>query len=49
MRDVHNQLKVDQGFFAKLLGKGEEDRERDQERGTSGTSTRRGSAATGSR
>jgi hypothetical protein len=50
VRDVHNQLKVDQGFFAKLFGSSreDEDRERDQERGTStsGTSamsTRRGS------
>jgi hypothetical protein len=37
--DVHNQLKVDKGFFAKLFGTGEEERE--QERGTS---TRRGTA-----
>ncbi len=46
VRDVHNQLKVDQGFFAKLFGSSKEDE--DQERGTStgGTSamsTRRGS------
>jgi hypothetical protein len=38
--DVHNQLKVDQGFFAKLFGT-EEGREREQERGTT---TRRGTA-----
>ena len=30
VNDVHNQLKVDKGFFAKLFGGGEEDRERDR-------------------
>jgi osmotically-inducible protein OsmY len=34
--DVHNQLKVDKGFFAKLFGSGEEDRDREQERSTTG-------------
>jgi len=43
VKDVHNQLKVDKGFFAKLLG-GDEDRDREQERGTS--SSRRGTAST---
>jgi osmotically-inducible protein OsmY len=38
--DVHNQLKVDKGFFAKLFG-GEEDR--DRERGT--TASTRGATA----
>jgi len=44
--DVHNQLKVDKGFFAELFGTGEKDRERDreQERGT--TTARRGTAGT---
>jgi hypothetical protein len=43
--DVHNQLKVDKGFFAKLFGSSEEDEERDrgQERGTS---TRRSTSGT---
>ena len=36
--DIHNQLKVDQGFFAKLFGT---DEEREQERSTT---TRRGTA-----
>jgi osmotically-inducible protein OsmY len=46
--DVHNQLKVDRGFFAKLFGSSEEgrDRERDQERGTS---SRRTTGSTGNR
>jgi osmotically-inducible protein OsmY len=30
VNDVHNQLKVDKGFFAKLLGMDEEDRGRDR-------------------
>ncbi|HZA99308.1 MAG TPA: BON domain-containing protein [Gemmatimonadales bacterium] len=40
--DVHNQLKVDKGFFAKLFGTDQEDRERDRdrERITSGGSER---------
>lgn len=38
--DVHNQLKVDKGFFAKLFGSGEEAGERDREQDR-GTSTRR--------
>lgn len=42
--DIHNQLKVDRGFFAKLFGSGEDDSER--ERGTSG---RRGSGSSSSR
>ena len=44
--DVHNQLKVDKGFFAKLFGSGEEagDRDRDRERST--TTTRRGTSST---
>ena len=41
--DVHNQLKVDRGFFAKLFGRSEEDREREREReqetGTTGRRT----------
>jgi hypothetical protein len=42
--DVHNQLKVDKGFFAKLFGGGgDEERERDREQ-ERGTSTRRGTA-----
>ncbi len=43
--DVHNQLKVDKGFFAKLFGSGEEagERDREQERGTS---TRRSTSST---
>ena len=38
---MHNQLKVDRGFFAKLFGSSEEDREtsREQERGTTGRRT----------
>jgi hypothetical protein len=43
--DVHNQLKVDRGFFAKLFGKSEEDRDRDREQ-ERGTATRRGTAST---
>jgi hypothetical protein len=43
--DVHNQLKVDKGFFAKLFGTSEEDRERDREQ-ERGTATKRGTAAT---
>ena len=39
VNDVHNQLKVDKGFFAKLFGTDEEDRERD--RSTSVGSTER--------
>jgi BON domain-containing protein len=42
--DVHNQLKVDKGFFAKLFGTGE-DRERDREQ-ERGTTARRGTAGT---
>ena len=46
VNDVHNQLKVDRGFFAKLFGKGgEEDREKEQERGSS----RRTSSTSGNR
>lgn len=45
VQDVHNRLKVDKGFFAKLFGSGSSEegreRERDQERGTS---ARRGSS-----
>jgi hypothetical protein len=43
--DLHNQLKVDKGFFAKLFGTSEEDRERDREQ-ERGTATKRGTAAT---
>jgi hypothetical protein len=32
VNDVHNQLKVDKGFFAKLFGTDEEDRDRDRVR-----------------
>jgi osmotically-inducible protein OsmY len=42
VNDVHNQLKVDKGFFAKLFGSDQEDRERDQI--TSASSTERGTA-----
>jgi hypothetical protein len=44
VNDVHNQLKVDKGFFAKLFGTEEEgrDRYRDRDRITSGGSTERG-------
>lgn len=42
--DVHNQLKVDKGFFAKLFGKSEEDRERDREQDR-GTGSRRASTS----
>jgi osmotically-inducible protein OsmY len=45
VRDVHNQLKVDKGFFAELFGTGKEDRERDREQ-ERGTTTRRGTAGT---
>jgi hypothetical protein len=38
--DVHNQLKLDKGFFARLFGRSEEDRERDREQDR-GTGTRR--------
>jgi osmotically-inducible protein OsmY len=41
VNDVHNQLKVDKGFFANLFGRGEDDRERDRERMTSGSSSER--------
>jgi osmotically-inducible protein OsmY len=44
VNDVHNQLKVDKGFFAKLFGTGEEDRDRDREQLTPGSSTERGTA-----
>jgi osmotically-inducible protein OsmY len=46
--DVHNQLKVDRGFFAKLFGSSEEDRdkEREQERGTT---SRRTASTSGNR
>lgn len=46
--DVHNQLKVDKGFFAKLFGSSEEssERDRDQERGTS---SRRTTSTSGNR
>jgi hypothetical protein len=42
--DVHNQLKIDRGFFAKLFGRGEEDREseREQERGSRRTTSTSG-------
>jgi osmotically-inducible protein OsmY len=43
VKDVHNQLKVDKGFFAELFGTGKEEREREQERGTT---ARRGTAGT---
>jgi BON domain-containing protein len=45
--DIHNQLKVDRGFFAKLFGRSEDDRDRDrdQERG----STRRATSTGGNR
>ena len=43
--DVHNRLKVDRGFFAKLFGTtgSEEERDREHERGTT---TRRGTTST---
>jgi hypothetical protein len=48
--DVHNQLKVDKGFFAKLFGTDEEEREREKERVTSGsTGTARTRSTTTSR
>ncbi|CAN5879239.1 hypothetical protein BH24GEM1_BH24GEM1_08980 [soil metagenome] len=47
VNDVHNQLKVDKGFFAKLFGGGDDDREREKDREQErGTSTRRGTAGT---
>jgi osmotically-inducible protein OsmY len=45
VKDVHNQLKVDKGFFAELFGTGKEDRERDREQ-ERGATTRRGTAGT---
>lgn len=48
--DVHNQLKVDKGFFAKMFGRDEEERERERERVTSGsTGTARTRSTTSSR
>ena len=44
--DVHNQLKVDKGFFAKLFGSGEEAGERDRDRERTTTTTRRGTSST---
>ena len=44
--DVHNQLKVDKGFFAELFGTGEKDRERDREHERGTTTARRGTAGT---
>jgi osmotically-inducible protein OsmY len=41
VNDVHNQLKVDKGFFAKLFGTDEEDRERDRIRDRDRISTER--------
>jgi osmotically-inducible protein OsmY len=46
VRDVHNQLKVDRGFFAKLFGTGKDEEDREEERGTS---VRRGSTGSTSR
>jgi osmotically-inducible protein OsmY len=46
--DVHNQLKVDKGFFAKLFGRSEEDRERDRENDR-GTASRRTTSTAGNR
>lgn len=46
--DVHNQLKVDKGFFAKLFGRSEEDREKDRQQDQT-TSTRRTTSGTSSR
>ena len=40
VNDVHNQLKVDKQFFAKLFGTDEADRDRDRDRLTSGSSER---------
>ena len=47
VNDVHNQLKVDKGFFAKLFGTDEENRERDRDRDriASGGTTERGGTA----
>jgi hypothetical protein len=45
VNDVHNQLKVDKGFFAKLFGTDEEDKDRD--RITSGSSTERTTSTAG--
>jgi hypothetical protein len=44
--DVHNQLKVDKGFFAKLFGTSEEDREREREHERGTATARRGTAGT---
>jgi hypothetical protein len=41
--DVHNQLKVDKGFFAELFGTGKDKEERELERGST---ARRGTAGT---
>ncbi|MBA3893082.1 MAG: BON domain-containing protein [Gemmatimonadales bacterium] len=49
VNDIHNQLKVDKGFFAKLFGSGDDDRERERERERDqehGTTSRRGTTAT---
>jgi osmotically-inducible protein OsmY len=44
--DVHNQLKVDRGFFSKLFGSGGSEEDRDRERETERGSSRRGSTST---
>jgi len=53
VNDVHNQLKVDKGFFAKLFGTDEEDREKDRERDRdriiSGSTERSGVGSTSAR
>ena len=46
--DVHNQLKVDKGFFAKLFGRSEDDREKDRDQDRT-TSARRTTSGTSSR
>ena len=48
VKDVHNQLKVDKGFFAKLFGTGEDDREREREQERP-TATRRTTSTTANR
>jgi hypothetical protein len=44
--DVHNQLKVDKGFFAELFGTGKEDREREREQEGRTSTARRSTAGT---
>ena len=51
VKDVHNHLKVDKGFFAQLFGTSEDkdrDRQREQDRGTGSSSRGRTTGTTGS-